>query len=507
MRGENRFSLPKNKLSMGKPTGFKEYKREYPATEAPEQRKQHFKEFLAPLKEEKSHQQAARCMDCGVPFCHQGCPLGNNIPEFNDAVYEGDWQQAFVLLDATNNFPEFTGRICPAPCERSCVLGINQPPVTIELIEKTIAERAYAEGWVQPQPPVQRSGKRVAVIGSGPAGMAAAAQLNRAGHLVTVFERDEKPGGLLRYGIPDFKLEKWVVERRVEILEAEGIEFRCGVTVGEDVRVDQLQADYEAVVLCNGATVPRDMPLEGRAFQGVHFAMDYLTQNNRKVAGDWQQPVGDIDAKDKDVIVIGGGDTGSDCIGTANRQGARSILQMTWGNLPPAERLPENPWPEWPMILETTSSHEEGCEREFGVLTKAFKGDENGQLRALEVVNIRWNPGRKGYVELEETRRELPCQLALISIGFAHPQAEGLLQDLGLELDRRGNVRAPHYRSSQAGVFAAGDVRRGASLVVWAIAEGREAARAADLYLMGKTSLPARDESFVTLSEAAQEEA
>jgi glutamate synthase (NADPH/NADH) small chain len=484
---------------MGKPTGFIEYDRERPRPLPPKERTQAFKEFYEPLAEEKTRQQAARCMDCGVPFCHHGCPLGNNIPEFNDAVYNEDWELAFDVLTATNNFPEFTGRICPAPCEGSCVLGINKPPVSIEHIEKSIAEKAFKLNLVRPHVPPQRSGKKVAVIGSGPAGLAAAAQLNQAGHSVSVYERDEHPGGLLRYGIPDFKLEKWVIERRLRVMEQEGIEFICGVNVGVDIPVDELRASHDAILLCVGSLVPRDMPLAGRDLGGIHFAMDYLALTNRKVSGHWQEKVADIDATNKHVIVIGGGDTGSDCIGTANRQQAKSVTQITWGPMPPSERTPDNPWPEIPAVLYTTSSHEEGCDRDWNVLSKQFVGDEQGQVKALRVVNIEWNPGRKGYKELPETERDLPCDLGLIAVGFKHPEAGGLLNELGVTLDRRGNVQADHYQTTVPGIFAAGDARRGQSLVVWAISEGREAARAIDTHLMGQSELPAKEASRVEL--------
>ncbi|RMG70394.1 MAG: glutamate synthase subunit beta [Bacteroidetes bacterium] len=471
---------------MGKPTGFLEFDRETPRSRPPQERVQDYKEFYQPFPENKFREQAARCMDCGVPFCHHGCPLGNQIPEFNDAVYAGDWVAAYAILSETNAFPEFTGRICPAPCEGSCVLGINRPPVTIELIEKAIAEKAFELGLVKPQPPRTRTGKRVAIIGSGPAGLAAAVELNRAGHLVTVFERDEAPGGLLRFGIPDFKLEKQIVERRIALLEAEGIEFRCGVTVGEEVSVETLHADYDALLLAGGATVPREMPIPGRDLPGVHLAMDYLTEQNRRVSGLLPEGPAVIDAAGKQVIVIGGGDTGSDCIGTANRQGAASITQITWGPRPPMSRTAENPWPEWPMTLSVTSSHEEGCERDWSILAKAFLADEAGQLRALEIVKVEWEDGRRSYREVPGSRRELPCELALIAVGFAKPEADHLLAPLGVQLDRRGNVVTEGYQSSVPGVYAAGDMRRGQSLVVWAIAEGRDAGREMDAWLQAQ---------------------
>jgi glutamate synthase (NADPH/NADH) small chain len=471
---------------MGKPTGFMEFDRETPRTRPPQERVADYQEYYQPFPENKTREQAARCMDCGVPFCHHGCPLGNQIPEFNEAVYAGDWAGAYTLLSETNAFPEFTGRICPAPCEGSCVLGINKPPVSIEQIEKAIAEKAFELGLVQAQPPQTRTGRKVAIIGSGPAGMAAAVELNRAGHLVTVFERDEAPGGLLRFGIPDFKLEKNIVERRIALMEAEGIEFRCGVTVGEDVTVEALHADYDALLLAGGATVPREMPIPGRDLPGVHLAMDYLTEQNRRVSGLLPEGPATIDAAGKRVLVIGGGDTGSDCIGTANRQGAESITQITWGPRPPLARSPENPWPEWPMTLSVTASHEEGCERDWSILSKAFLADEEGKLRALEIVKVEWEDGRRSYREIPGSREELPCELALIAVGFAKPEADHLLAPLGVKLDRRGNVVTQGFHSVVPGAFAAGDMRRGQSLVVWAIAEGRDAGREMHAWLQSQ---------------------
>lgn len=489
---------------MGKPDGFLQYHRELPEKRDPDQRKQDFKEIYLPFAETKTREQAARCMDCGVPFCHKGCPLGNNIPAFNDAVNQGDWALAFELLYATNNFPEFTGRICPAPCESSCVLGINQPPVTIELIEKSIAEQAFEAGLVKPRIPKSRTGKNVAVIGAGPAGMAAADQLNQAGHTVTVFERDAQPGGLLRYGVPDFKLEKWVVERRITLMEAEGISFQCNTEVGKDISGEALQAQYDAIVLCVGAMVPRDMPIEGRDLTGIHFAMDYLAHQNKQVGGELLVLDPALDAHAKHVIVLGGGDTGSDCIGTANRQEAASITQITWGNKPPSSRTEDNPWPEWPMVLQTSTSHEEGCERAWNILTKAFVDDGKGHIKALRTVQIEWTEGRKSYQEIPGTEEDLPCDMALIAVGFVHPQKEGLLQQLGVELGRRGNVQANRFQTTVPGVFAAGDAHRGASLVVWAIAEGREAAREADIYLMGRSQLPSNYQARWTVDREEQ---
>ena len=486
---------------MGEPTGFIKYQRRVAGKESAQERIKHYNEFLAILPAEELALQGARCMDCGVPFCHAGCPLGNIIPDFNDLVYRDQWHEASQRLHATNNFPEFTGRICPAPCESACVLGINEDPVAIKQIEMAVADRAFDEGWVVAQPPAQRSGKRVAVVGSGPAGLAAAQQLNRAGHLVTVFERSDRPGGLMMYGIPDFKLEKWRVWRRIRQLEEEGIEFRCSVNVGQDIATESLTTDYDAVLLSGGATLGRDLPIPGRQLKGVHFAMDFLPQQNKRNVGD--DVTGQIVAAGKHVIVIGGGDTGSDCDGTSNRQGAKSLTQFELLPKPPdvgnyprrEERPPQTPWPLWPIILRTSTSHEEGCGREWGILTKEFLGDEHGHLRALRSVRIEWYTdaanGQQKFRELPDTQQEWPCQLALLAMGFVGPEVQGPVADLGLTLDPRGNVLAgSDYHTSRSGVFAAGDMRRGQSLVVWAIHEGREAARSIDLWLMGQTNLP-----------------
>ncbi|MEI6366715.1 MAG: glutamate synthase subunit beta [Planctomycetota bacterium] len=486
---------------MGEPRGFMKYERTIAGKEPAQERLKHFNEFLTILPTEELVRQGARCMDCGVPFCHTGCPLGNIIPDFNDLVYRNQWHEASQRLHATNNFPEFTGRVCPAPCEAACVLGINEDPVAIKQIEMAIADRAFDEGWVVAEPPADRSGKRVAVVGSGPAGLAAAQQLNRAGHLVTVFERSDRPGGLMMYGIPDFKLEKWRVWRRIRQMEEEGIEFRCGVNVGKDIPAESLTVEYDAVVLSGGATLGRDLPIPGRDLKGVHFAMDFLPQQNKRNAGDAVN--GQIVASGKHVIVIGGGDTGSDCDGTSNRQGAASLTQFELLPKPPdvgsyprrTERPSHTPWPQWPIILRTSSSHEEGCGREWGILTKEFLGDEHGHLRALRSVRIEWYTdaanGQQKFRELPDSEQEWPCQLALLAMGFVGPEKQGLVADLGLELDPRGNVKAgSDYKTSRDGVFAAGDMRRGQSLVVWAIHEGREAARCVDLWLMGQTNLP-----------------
>ena len=478
---------------MGKPTGFLEYKRELPHTRQPYERVKDFNEIYLPFSQEKTRQQAARCMDCGVPFCHSGCPLGNQIPDFNDAVYRQNWAEAYEILKETNPFPEFTGRICPAPCEGACVLGINNSPVTIEHIEKNIAEKAFELGLIQPEPPQKRTGKKVAVIGSGPAGLAAAYFLNQSGHLVTVFERDSHPGGLLRYGIPDFKLEKWVVNRRVQILKGEGIDFQCNTEVGKDVSIAQLKAEFDAIVLCGGATIPRDLGIEGRELKGIHFAMDYLSGQNKKVSGEWTADKEIINAKDKHVVVIGGGDTGADCVGTANRQGAKSVTQLELLSQPPTGRSEQNPWPEYPLILRTSSSHEEGCERKWAILTQKFVSnssvenpqntDREGKLSGLQLVDIEWNNDGQGFSIVEGSERIIPCDLALLAVGFVHPQAEGMLTELSVDLDQRGNVATKNYFSSVEGVFSAGDMRRGQSLVVWALAEGRDCAAQVDSWL------------------------
>ena len=464
---------------MGKPTGFIEYNRELPSKEAVESRLGNYKEFEMEFPEEKTTTQAARCMDCGIPFCHSGCPLGNKIPDFNDAVYKQDWKYAYEILKSTNNFPEFTGRICPAPCEGSCVLGINHPPVAIEHIEKSIAEKAWDLGFETPNIPAKRTGKKVAVIGSGPAGLAAADQLNQQGHSVTVFERDLEAGGLLRFGIPDFKLEKWVVERRVKLLTEEGIVFKTKTNVGGDIKVDALLKEFDAVVLSGGSTIPRDLPIQGRDLKGVHFAMEFLTQQNREVSK-LPEKEERIKATGKNVVVIGGGDTGSDCVGTSNRHGAKSVTQIEILGMPPTSRTETNPWPEWPMTLRTSTSHEEGCERKWSLMTKEFIG-EKGKLTGLKVVEVVFDNGK--MQEVAGTEQVLPCELALLAAGFLHPQKEGLLTQLGVNLDERGNVATTNYSTSVEKVFAAGDMRRGQSLVVWAIAEGRQAAKAVGAFL------------------------
>ena len=489
---------------MGAVDGFLNYKRELPKSRDPKTRVEDYQEIYEPFSEDKKNEQAARCMDCGIPFCHSGCPLGNQIPDFNDAVYNKDWESAYSILNSTNNFPEFTGRICPAPCEGSCVLGINKDPVAIELIEKSIIEKAFELGLVKPEPPKHRTGKSVAVVGSGPAGLAAASQLNKAGHNVTVFERADKVGGLLRYGIPDFKLEKWTIDRRLEVLEAEGVVFKTNANVGGNISVDELKSNFDAILLCGGSTVPRDLPIPGRDLDGIYFAMDFLSQQNKRVSGNSDvmfnhkgEPLGlDLYATDKNVVVIGGGDTGSDCVGTSNRHKAKSITQIELLSKPSQSRTKTNPWPEWPMTLKTSSSHEEGCERDWAVLTKEFVG-KNGKLTGLKIVDIKW--GENGMEEIRGTDRIIPCDLALLAAGFVHPQKEGMIEQLELELDARGNVVTNNYATNQKAVFSAGDMRRGQSLVVWAISEGREAAKAVDEFLMGSSTLPSKSKSFYEL--------
>jgi glutamate synthase (NADPH/NADH) small chain len=489
---------------MGKPTGFLEFTREFPSRRPVQERREDYKEFVNPYSAPQLNHQAARCMNCGIPFCHHGCPLGNVIPEFNDAVYRQQWKEAYEILSSTNNFPEFTGRICPAPCEHSCVLGINQPPVTIEEIEKHIIEIAFDKGFVIARKPSVRTGKKVAVVGSGPAGLAAASQLNSVGHSVTVFERDDEPGGLLRYGIPDFKLEKWVVARRIRLMEEEGIVFKCNSEVGGNIGINDLLREFHAIVLAGGSTIPRDLPLPGRQLKGVHFAMDFLKQQNQRVSH-LPIPGEEIWATDKNVVVIGGGDTGSDCVGTSNRHKATSVTQFELLPKPPHVRTNYMPWPTYPMTLKTSSSHEEGVERHWAVATKEFIGDEKGQLKALKIVTLEWKLTEEGkaaqFMEVPGSEREIPCELALFAMGFVHPQHKGLLLELGVELDERGNVKASekNYQTNITKVFTAGDMRRGQSLVVWAISEGRECARKVDEYLVGASLLERRDQSLIAL--------
>ena len=489
---------------MGKPTGFLEQDRELPKKRDPKKRISDYNEVDPVIDEPIAQKQSARCMDCGIPFCHQGCPLGNIIPEFNDAVYQSNWKLAYEILISTNNFPEFTGRICPAPCEASCVLGINKPAVAIEYIEKTIIEKAFQEGYAKPRIPTVRTNKKIAVVGSGPAGMAAAAQLNYAGHFVTVFERADEVGGLLRYGIPDFKLDKQVLDRRINMMREEGIKFQTNVNVGENLSIEHLKEDFDAVILCGGSTVPRDLPIPGRNLKGVHFAMDFLTQQNQRVGGK-KVAVEEIWATGKNVIVIGGGDTGSDCVGTSNRHGAKSVTQIEILSKPPKDRTETMPWPSWPMILRTSSSHEEGCERQWSIVTKEFIGDEKGNLAALKIAEVeikKTEPGKApGFSEIPGTEKTIPCELALLGMGFLYPQHTGLLDQLGIDYDERGNIKASRYQTSIEKIFAAGDMRRGQSLVVWAISEGREAARAVDKYLMGQSALEAKEQGILSLVE------
>lgn len=482
---------------MGKITGFLEFDRKVEDYAPVEERLKHFKEFTLPMKEKELKEQGARCMDCGIPFCHSGCPLGNLIPDFNDAVYQSKWEKAAEILHSTNNFPEFTGRLCPAPCEEACVLGINEDPVSIENIEKNIVETAFQKGWVVANPPSNRTNKKVAVIGSGPAGLAAAQQLNRAGHFVTVYERDEKPGGLLRYGIPDFKMEKHVIDRRLAVLEKEGIEFKTGVHVGVDIKADDLKTNYDAIVLCGGATVRRNLPIKGANLKGVVQAMDFLAQNNRRVDG--ITDLGEeIKATGKDVVVIGGGDTGSDCIGTSFRQGAYSVSNFEIMGKGTIERPQDQPWPFWPMRLRTSSSHKEGAERFFSISTKEFIGDDKGNLTGLITTEVEWirEPGKRPILkEVSGTEKTWKCELALLALGFTGSEMT-IAEQLGLEADPQSNIKAPikDYMTNVPGVFVAGDQRRGQSLIVWAISEGRQAAHYVDTYLMGKSYLPLKGE-------------
>jgi glutamate synthase (NADPH) small chain len=483
---------------MGKTTGFLEHTRELPSKRKVEERVKDYKEFVERYSDQKLNEQSGRCMNCGVPFCHNGCPLGNVIPEFNDAVYRKEWKEAYDILSSTNNFPEFTGRICPAPCETACVLGINQPAITIEEIEKHIIEIAFDKGFVQPKKSIVRTGKKIAVVGSGPAGLAAAAQLNYAGHNVMVLERDDAPGGLLRYGIPDFKLEKWVIDRRIKFMEEEGIVFRCNANVGVNVSITEVLREFNAVVLAGGSTIPRDLQIPGRELKGVHYAMDFLKQQNKRVANR-EVEVENLFATSKNVVVIGGGDTGSDCVGTSNRQKATGVTQFELLPKPPEGRTDFMPWPQYPMTLKTTSSHEEGADRKWAIATKEFVGDAKGNLKALKIVDLEWQITEEGkpakFVERKDSEREISCELALLAMGFVHPQHEGLVQQLEIELDDRGNVKATEkeYQTNIAKIFTAGDMRRGQSLVVWAISEGRECARKVDEFLMGSSLLESKD--------------
>jgi glutamate synthase (NADPH) small chain len=477
---------------MGKVTGFLEIERKEHGYEKPAERVTHFHEFVKPQSREDTASQASRCMDCGTPFCHQGCPVNNLIPDWNDLVHQGQWQKALQSLHSTNNFPEFTGRVCPAPCETSCTLNVQDIPVTIRTIECEVVERGWEEGWIEAVAPVERSGKRVAVVGSGPAGLAAAQQLARVGHAVTVFEKNDRVGGLLRYGIPDFKLEKHRIDRRLQQMQAEGVEFRTNVEVGITLPVSALLENFHAVVMAGGAEAPRDLAVEGRELAGVHFAMDFLAQQNKRNAGDDESraaPTGTISAKGKHVVVIGGGDTGSDCVGTSNRQGALSVTQIEILPKPPEKENKGLTWPDWPVKLRVSTSLEEGCKTEWAATTKRILG-EGGKVKALECVRVEWKGGKP--VPVKGSEFKLDCDLVLLAMGFTGPRRAGLLEQSGVELDARGNVKANEqdYKSSSPRVFSCGDMRRGQSLVVWAIREGRQAARAVDEFLMGSSTLP-----------------
>jgi glutamate synthase (NADPH/NADH) small chain len=479
---------------MGKPTGFLEIERHDRAYAPVDERLGHYREFVQPLPEDELKRQGARCMDCGVPYCHEGCPVNNIIPDWNDLVYRGDWRQAIQVLHSTNNFPEFTGRVCPAPCEASCTLNIRDVPVTIKTIECEIVDRAWAEGWIVPDVPRHRTFKRVAVIGSGPSGLACAQQLARVGHDVSVFEKNERIGGLLRYGIPDFKMEKRLIDRRMAQMQAEGVEFHPNIHVGASITAREIEKDYDAVVLAIGSETPRDLPVQGRELDGVHFAMDFLGQQNRRVSGEFIADNRPILAAGKRVVVIGGGDTGSDCIGTSNRQGAKSILQVEILPKPPGKENKGLTWPDWPTKLRTSSSHEEGCGREWAVVTKRIEG-RNGAVAGLVLARTEWTKDANGRAvprEIPNGEFTVEADLVLLAMGFLHPVHDGLVKDLKLALDERGNVRAgaADYRTSRPKVFACGDARRGQSLVVWAIREGRQCARAVDEALMGASELP-----------------
>jgi glutamate synthase (NADPH/NADH) small chain len=479
---------------MGKITGFLEFRRDKQPYRPVAERLRDWRQVMLPWPEAALRTQAARCMDCGIPFCHQGCPLGNLIPDWNDLVYRNDWREAIDRLHATNNFPEFTGTLCPAPCEGACVLGINDSPVTIKAVELAIVDRAFEEGWIKPEPPAVRTGKRVAVVGSGPAGLAAAQQLRRAGHEVTVLERADRVGGLLRYGIPEFKMEKRVLDRRLQQLEAEGVRFVTNAHVGVNVQLDALRREHDAVLLAGGACQPRDLPVLGRELAGIHFAMEYLPLQNRRCEGDRIPEERFISARDKRVVIIGGGDTGADCLGTVHRQGARSVHQLEILARPPDARAPDNPWPQYPNVYRVSSAHEEGGERVYAVSTTRFLGDGRGRVRALEAVRVEpvREDGRLAFREVPGSVFTLPCELVLLAMGFLGPERGGMLEALGVRLTERGTVwRDATWMTSVPGVFTAGDMQRGQSLIVWAIAEGRSAARGIDAFLMGRSDLPA----------------
>jgi glutamate synthase (NADPH/NADH) small chain len=494
---------------MGKPTGFMEFKRELPVDRSPKERTADWEEFHLHMEEQRLRTQGSRCMDCGVPFCHtgtllggmaSGCPINNLIPEWNDLVYRDQWKDALERLHKTNNFPEFTGRVCPAPCEGSCVLGINETPVTIKNIECAIVDKGFEMGWIVPEPPAKRTGKKVAVVGSGPSGLACAAQLNRVGHLVTVFERDDRIGGLLMYGIPNMKLEKHVVQRRVDLLAKEGVTFQTGVEVGKNYPAEKLLRDFDAVALCIGATKPRDLPIEGRSLKGVHFAMEFLLKNTKSLLDSRHEDGNFLSAKGKDVIVIGGGDTGTDCVGTSMRHGCRSLTQFELLPKPPDARTPDNPWPQWPKVYKLDYGQEEAAAkfgadpRTYSISTKKFVGDAQGNLKELHTVQVKWEKGADGrpkLVDVPGSEKVWPAQLVLLAMGFLGPE-EQLVKALGVATDERSNAKAEFgkFATSVKGVFAAGDARRGQSLIVWAIAEGRQCAREVDRYLMGETQLP-----------------
>lgn len=473
---------------MGKPTGFMEYKREVPLRRPVVERVNDYFDVYQPFAQEKVQTQGARCMDCGIPFCQTGCPVNNVIPHWNDLVYRNRWEEAVRILHSTNNFPEFTGNVCPAPCEAACVLGINEPPVTIKVIERTIIEEAFKNGWIKPEPPKKRTGKTVAVIGSGPSGLAAAQQLNRAGHRVTVYEKNDRVGGLLRYGIPDFKFEKHLLDRRIELMQAEGIVFTTKAHIGVNISAQEIRRSYDAIVLCGGSEAPRDLKVPGREFKGIHFAMEFLPQQNHRNAGDKMDPAKEILATGKRVVIIGGGDTGADCLGTSLRQKAKSVHQFEIMPKPPLERAASTPWPAWPLQLRTESSHEEGGIRDWAIATTKFEGDAAGNVTKLHAIRVGPPPN---FTPVPGTEFTLDVDLVLIAMGFTGPKKNGLLDELGVAIDSRGNVSTDEkYMSSVEGVFSAGDMRRGQSLVVWAISEGRKAAKAVDKYLMGTTVLP-----------------
>jgi glutamate synthase (NADPH/NADH) small chain len=479
---------------MGKITGFMEFHRAKQPYRPVAERVRDWKQVMRPFPEDELKKQGARCMDCGIPFCHQGCPLGNIIPDWNDLVYRGHWQEAIDRLHATNNFPDFTGTLCPAPCEGACVLGINDDPVTIKAIELAIIDRAFQQGWVKPEPPKVLTGKKVAIVGSGPAGLAGAQQLRRAGHEVTVFERDDRPGGLLRYGIPEFKMEKRVLDRRLEQLKAEGVTFKTNAHIGVNTPVEELRKNFDAILLAGGACAPRDLPVPGRELKGVYFAMEYLAQSNHRCEGDGIPADREISAKGKHVVIIGGGDTGADCLGTANRQGAASVHQLEIMPRPPETRSSDNPWPQWPYIYRTASAHEEGVERLYSVSSKRYIDDGAGRVKALELVKVEMvrEHGRSIINEIPGSSFTIPCDLALLAMGFTGPERPGMLESLGVKFTDRGNVwRDENWMTNIPGIFTAGDMQHGQSLIVWAIAEGRSAAHGVDKYLMGASDLPA----------------